>query len=888
MMLERSSSSLPKLSFPFLPGDQGDGTLESTLARALIFCTRRSWTVIAIAGLLTLASCIYIARHFTIDTEINKLISPDLPWRKQELAFSEAFPKQVGTILAVVEAPSAELAANATTALAQQLSRRKDLFQSVDEPKSDPFFIRNGLLYQPTEALRENIESLVRVRPLVKVMAADPSLRGLSQALVLVLNAVSNNLTSLDDLTHPLSIAAATIEDELAGRSATFSWRELMRGEPPRPKDLRRVILIRPVLDFAALEPGQKATHAIRELVTDLGLRARYGARVRLTGPVPIQDEELAILKDGVIPSTIATVAAVLLILWPALKSLKLIVAVVVNILVGLCITAALGLCLVGALNPISMAFAVLFIGIGVDFGIQYSIRYRAERYNVDDLPLALVKTAEKVGVPLTLAAAATATGFFSFLPTAYRGLAELGEIAGVGMIVAYLSSITVLPALLTVLRPPKETKPLGCRWLAPIDHFTERHRISIIIATILIVLGGLPLLFHLQFDFNLMSLRNPKTESVATYLDLRNDPATGASAIDVLAPSLTAARQVAERLSKVPEVGSARTLETFIPDDQPVKLALIQQAAAAISPVLEQEPRPAPSDQETIEALERAATALIAIAGDQTTVGANAARRLATTLSELAKANAKLRAQTEAAFIAPLQSTFDDLHDLLQATPVTEQNIPSGLANDWVTADGKARVQVFPKGDPNNNDVLREFARAVQAMEPLASGGPIKNLEGRHTVVTAFIRAGVIALVSITILLWITLRRFGDVLLTLIPLLLAATVTLEICVLIGLQLNFANIIALPLLLGVGVAFKIYYIMAWRAGQTELLQSSLTRAVLFSAMTTATAFGCLWLSSHPGMSSMGRLLSLTLACTMVAAVLFQPLLMGRPREINKA
>jgi hopanoid biosynthesis associated RND transporter like protein HpnN len=716
MMLDRSSSSQPKLSFPFLPNEQGYGTQKSTLARVLIFCTRRSWTIIAIAGLLTLASCIYIARNFTIDTEINKLISPDLPWRKQELSFSEAFPQQGGTIFAVVEAPSAELAANATTALAQQLARRKDLFQSVDEPKSNPFFIRNGLLYQPTEALRRNIDSLIQARPLVKVMAPDRSLRGLSQAIILVLTGVSNNLTSLDDLTHPLSIAAVTIEDELAGRFAIFSWRELIRGESPQPEDLRRIIVIRPVLDFAALEPGQKTTHAIRELVTDLGLRARYDARVRLTGPVPIQDEELAILKDGVIPSTIATVAAVLLILWPALKSLKLIIAVVVNILVGLCITAALGLCLVGALNPISMAFAVLFIGIGVDFGIQYSMRYRTERHTVDDLPLALLKTAEKVGVPLTLAAVATATGFFSFLPTAYRGLAELGEIAGVGMIIAYLSSITLLPALLTVFKPPKEAKSLGCRWLAPIDHFTEQHRIPIVIATILIVLGGLPLLPHLQFDFNLINLRNPKTESVATYLDLRNDPATGASAIDVLAPSLIAAREIAERLSKVPEVGSVRTLENLIPDDQPVKLALIQQAGTALNPVLEQEPRPVPTDQETIEALERAAAALIAIAGDQTTVGADAARRLAKALSELARANSQLRAQTEATFITPLQSTFNDLHNLLQATSITEQNIPSDLARDWVTADGRARVQVFPKGDPNNNDVLREFARAVQA----------------------------------------------------------------------------------------------------------------------------------------------------------------------------
>jgi uncharacterized protein len=155
---------------------------------------------------------------------------------------------------------------------------------------------------------------------------------------------------------------------------------------------------------------------------------------------------------------------------------------------------------------------------------------------------------------------------------------------------------------------------------------------------------------------------------------------------------------------------------------------------------------------------------------------------------------------------------------------------------------------------------------------------------EAGNTAVRAFVQSGIFALSAIALLLWFALRRVADVLLTLVPLLVAGVVTLELCVILGLPLNFANIIALPLLLGVGVAFKIYYIMAWRAGKTRLLQSTLTRAVVFSAMTTATAFGSLWLSRNPGMSSMGELMALSLVCTMTAAVLFQPALMGPPRQ----
>jgi len=233
------------------------------------------------------------------------------------------------------------------------------------------------------------------------------------------------------------------------------------------------------------------------------------------------------------------------------------------------------------------------------------------------------------------------------------------------------------------------------------------------------------------------------------------------------------------------------------------------------------------------------------------------------------------------------LKATLDDLRTLLKAQTITRENLPPALARDWVTPDGQARIDVAPKGDPNNNDVLRVFARAVQTVAPDATEGPITILEARRTVVTAFIVAGACALVSIAIILLITLRRISDVLLTLIPLLMAGVVTLEICVLIGMPLNFANIIALPLLLGVGVAFKIYYIMAWREGQTNLLQSVLTRAVTFSACTTATAFGSLWFSSHPGTSSMGKLLAISLMTTMAAAALFQPILMGKPRQSLK-
>jgi len=367
----------------------------------------------------------------------------------------------------------------------------------------------------------------------------------------------------------------------------------------------------------------------------------------------------------------------------------------------------------------------------------------------------------------------------------------------------------------------------------------------------------------------------------------LRTDRNIGANAINVVLPNASDMAKVKEQLLKMPEVERVTSVQDLVPADQERKLAMIRGLARQLETALRpEEGTSAPTDEQNVAALKSAAGMLTRLAGTASGRGADAANRLAASLTRLAEARPDQRAATETAFIMPLRIALGELRGFLQAGPVTEATLPENLLRQWVSPDGRVRLQAIPKGDPNDNETLRNFARAIQSQFPEAVGTPVSILESGNTIVGAFLHAGLFALISIAILLWIVLRRLTDVLLTLVPLLLAGIVALEVCVLIGMPLNFANIIALPLLLGVGVAFKIYYIMAWRAGQTNLLQSSLTRAVIWSALTTATAFGSLWLSSHPGTSSMGKLLALSLLCTMCAAVLFQPALMGKPRVIE--
>jgi hopanoid biosynthesis associated RND transporter like protein HpnN len=861
--------------------------LTSIVVSIVKACTRFAPLTVLVALILALAAGYYTAQNFTINTDINTLISSNLDWRKRDNQFEKAFDRE-RTILAVIDAPTPELTSAASAALEQKLSGDNRHFESVQPLGAGEFFEKNGLLFLPVTEVGRLTGQFEAAAPLIEIMAGDPSIRGLTGALETGLAGVKRGQVKLDNTERPFTLIAQTVEKVLNTGSATFSWRELTSDKPLTDSDRRAFIEFKPILDFNALEPGKDATDAIRQAAADLNLAGEYGARVRLTGPVPIANEEFATVADGAIVNGIGTVLVVLIILWMALHSAKIISAVFLNLFIGLSITTAVGLWMVGSLNLLSIAFAVLFVGLGVDFGIQYSVRYRSERFKSDDLRLALQQAADRSAVPLSLAAMATAAGFLSFLPTDYKGISELGKIAGVGMLVAFITSITVLPALLRLLNPPGESEPVGYAFLAPVDHFLEKHRVVIIVGTLLIAVAGLPLLYFLQFDFNPINLRSPKVESIATFLDLRKDPNTGANAINVMTNSEADVRKIEEKLAKVPEVLRVMSLDSFVPEEQPAKLKLIAQGAKILNPALNPDSiDAAPSDEENVESLKGSAASLRRAAGDAKGPGAVASRRLADALSKLAESNQATRDKTQAIFVSPLKVVLDQLKNSLQAQPVSLKTLPADLVNSWKTRDGLIRVEALPRGDPNDNDTLRKFAAAVLAAEPTAIGGPVSILKSGETVVRAFIHAGITALVVIGLLLWLALRRLTDVLLTLVPLLVAGAVTLEICVLIGLPLNFANIVALPLLLGVGVAFKIYYVTAWRSGRTNLLQSSLTRAIFFSALTTATAFGSLWLSSHPGTASMGKLLALSLLTTLAAVLLFQPALMGKPRDVGE-
>ena len=869
------------------------GPITRTVVAVVMACAHRRWLVLIVTAVLMAVSLWYVIGRFTdpndsaINTNTDDFIAASVPWRQDEIAYATAFPNQDNDTIVVVDGKTPELADQAVTGLFSKLQNHPELFHSVVRPDGGPFFAKNGLLFQSTDEVKKAVGGLVKARSVLAIIASDPSLRGVFDAFGFIPKGVASKQASFDQFKTPIESMNGALENVLADKPAFFSWQNLLsNGEAPSGRQLRKFIEIAPVLDYADIQPGAKASDFIRQQAKDLHLDAAHGVDVRITGQVPIADAEFATVLDGFGFNGLFMIAAVILIVYAAVKSFKLVGAVLLTVMIGLVVTFAAGLLLVHQLNVLSIAFAVLFVGIGVDFGIQFSVRFKAERYDHAEFDDALYIGAAKVGRPLALAALATMAGFYAFLPTAYKGVADLGEIAGTGMLIAFACSVTFLPAMLSLIRPPAEKEPVGYKFLAPVDDFIERHRYVIVIGTLAVAIAGTPLLRDLRFDFNPLNLDNQKSEAISTLLSLMKDPDTDTQTINVLEPNLTSANFVADKLRELPDVARVTTLSTLVPTEQDAKLQLIDQAAKSIGPVLNPAaPLDPPSDEDTVQSIKRTATAFAQTAGDAAGEGPDAARRFAKLADKLADAAPAVRQRAADALVPPLKTTLQTLRDSLQAGKVSIDDVPPSLKNLYLSQTTKqARVEAAPKGDPDDNDNMIKFAKEIKTIAAHASGQPVSIQEAGKTVKLAFIEAGIIAITSIFLILWLVLKRVGDVLLTLVPLLLAACVTLEITVLIGMPLNFANIIALPLLLGLGVAFKIYFVMAWRAGTKKLLQSSLTRAVFWSALTTATAFGSLWASKHPGTSSMGKLMALSLVCTLAAAILFQPALMGPPRK----
>ncbi len=851
---------------------------RSFLASVVSLSARRATVVLLVGAVLAASSGWLAATRLSVTTDIATLFNADLPWKQREAELKRLFPQHEGLLVAVVDASTPEAADATAAGLAAALTDDPAHFYFVRRPDASAFFDRNGLLFLDRPALSALLEQTIDAQPFLGQLVADPSMRGLFAALSLVAIGVDQgaNLQPFATALHGFHDVLATA---LHGQTQPLSWQRLLSGPVAELGGPYRFVLAQPRRDFGALQPGAAATQALRQAAAQQEFVRNGQAHVRVTGSVALADEELASAAGGAATGLVGSTLLVIVWLALAVRSWRVVAPILLTLVLGLLLTTAFAALTVSPLNMISVAFAVLFVGIAVDFAIQFSVRLREAQMETRDLRIALGATGRRAGGQILVAAAATAAGFLAFVPTDFSGVAELGLIAGMGMLIAFSCTLVFLPAALMLFRPRAAGREMGFAWAVPLDRMVARRRWAILAASGVVAAFGLASVPRLSFDSDPLHLKDASTEAMRTLADLAANPLTNPYTVDVLAPDAAAAAAIVAKVQSLPLVAQAISLQSFVPQDQPAKLALIADAANLLAPTLAPRSPAAPVSVADLRLAAHTAQAQLARVLPRLPADSPLAA-IAADIAALDSAPDDVLIAANKALTRFLPQQIDRLRAALQAGPVTLAAVPPEITRDWLLPDGRMRVQVSAKPGAAAAEGLRRFVDQVGAVVP-DGGGPAPTIVATaQTIISAFERAAAGALMAITLILLVALRRGLDVLLVLAPLLLSSLMTVIVAAWLPLPLNFANIIALPLLLGVGVSFNIYFVMNWRAGLRSHLASPTARAIVFSALTTATAFGSLSLSGHPGTASMGVLLLLSLGCTLIATLVFVPALLA--------
>tara|TARA_R110002073_G_scaffold199537_4_gene358623 strand:- start:28 stop:2646 length:2619 start_codon:yes stop_codon:yes gene_type:complete len=856
-----------------------------TLFRAWVGLVRRgAWAVVLLSIVGAGLTLFYLQRNLAIHTDTTDMLSADLPFRKNNSEVSRLFPQLSDNILLVLDGAVPERVDRAAGDLTARLKAQPETFGALFDPAGDPFLQRNGLLFLDVTELEDLTGRLAEAQPFLASLWGDASLATLFDLLRQGIEQQLDGKAPPVALARVLDLLADVGEKRAKGGDAILSWQRLLAGEDDAAA--RRFIVLKPPLDFTSLQPAGKPIAALKNLRRDLKLEGSGPVRLRISGSAALQQDELKSVERGMGLAGVLSFSLVLVLLILGLRSLRMVVAVLMTLILGLIWTAGFAIWALGALNLISVAFAVLFIGLSVDFGIHFALRYREHRARGQGNGAALEATAAAGGGGLTLCAVAAAIAFYSFLPTDYVGLAELGLIAGSGMFIALAANLTVLPALLTLMPAGAGRPDAGGGWGAKARRALQGHPRRVLIGAAVAAVVGLAVTPQARFDFDPLNLQDRKLESVAVVHELAAGKGASTYSATVLAPGVDAARGLADRLTALPEVKGVASVLSFVPEDQEEKAEIVRDLALFMLPSLA--PGGGTGDRDPARRRAAAANLGAALASlDGANAGpdlARAAGRLAALLKPLDDAGL---AGLEQGLLAVFPDAVDRLRGSLSPEPFTLADLPTDIRARYVAPDGQARMEVIPADDLRDPTAVERFVAALRKITPDASGAPVTIYEAGRAVLSAFVEAGAIAVTAILILLGLLLRRASDVAFVFAPLGLAAVLTVLCSVVFHVPFNFANIIVLPLLFGLGVASGIHLVLRDRQERAggdrtagDAFETSTPRAVLFSALTTIGSFGSIALSGHPGTASMGVLLTIAISLTLVCTLVLLPALLA--------
>lgn len=849
--------------------------------------TGRWWVLLATLVLTVLAG--YASTSLTVDTSTDKILSGELPFRKVEVDYDRAFPAE-DLVVAVVDAPDSDAADAAARQLLGLVKNRPQFFERAEIAGSSPYFDRYGLLFLSPEQIADVGNKVRQARRLLTAIASDPSLRGVAGFMGLVKTGVEESAAP-PETASLLSRLAQTVERLAAGQDVSMPWSGMFAigiGDG----GTRRLVEMKPVLNNNSLNRASDALDDLNASIKTV-VETRPDVTVRVTGEPVLRQQELNDAFSGAIYASGLSFVLVALSLVIGIRSGRLIAALLIALVVGSLWTTGLAAITIGRLNLISVAFLVLFFGLGVDFGTHLGLRHLEEAKQGKSFRDALIAAMVGEGPSITLSAICAALAFLAFVPTSYTGLAEFGIISALGMLVAVVVTFTVQPALMAVM-PPRPKPTMGVTigigsWIA------RNYKIVLVLA---VIATGFAAYYALgvQIDTNPLNLQNPNVESVKTYQDLAKDPDTSPYALNVVARSFDAARDLEAKLAERPGVAGVRWIGNFVPEDQDAKVAAIEAAKERLGESFFAEDRlPAPGDAELTEAFSAIKADAAAIAAtpadnpiDPSVVAAG--KELADALARFEEKRGVEPAALQElgdALTREMPPIVADLQAMFSVSqPVTLDDIPPDLREEWIASDGRVRLRVLPEDDIGTAEGMRTFTESISAISPETAGAPASVTGAGEAILAAFAEATAYTVIAIGLVIIALRRRISDAILVLAPLGVAALWTMAAAAVLGLSFNFANIIVIPLLIGLGVASSIHIVVRTHEVVTDssgvheegmhVLDTSTPLAVLVAQLNTVAAFATLAVAKHQGLFSMGVLLGIAILFVLIVSLIVLP------------
>jgi uncharacterized protein len=855
------------------------------LAWWVLAVSRRPGLTVLLLTAATIAAAAYTATHVSVNSDFSEMIGKDVPYKRTFDQFNKLFPHQDNVILVVVDGDSAEYAETAATELYRAISADRAAVEYVYWPAGEGFFRKNGLLYLKTDELAQIADRLAAAQPLLGQLAADPSLRGLSGLIDQGFDAISEGRANAGDLRPLLDQMTRSIDERLAGHPQAMSWRSLM-SKNPAAVHARELLLIKPVQDFHALEPVGAALDRIDAAMAALPPAIVAHTKVRLTGEAMLAYEEIGSATKGIGAAAVLSLILLAFILIWGLRSPWLAATAFLTIIVGLIWTAFFAVTAFDELNLISVTFAVLFVGLAEDFVIHFGLRVREGIDSGQALANAMGESAEGAGSALLFLAAATATGFLAFVPTEYTGLAELGIIASAGMVIALFITLTLMPALLA-LRPLKQRPRRSLDAAVSAESGLKNHAGTVAVISLVAAIAALFLLPRLQFDPDTFHLKDPTSGSVTTLLDLIAGGDTAAYPVDFMVKDLPTAHDLAAMVAADPSVAKVTTIETYVPDDQDEKLTIIGDMALYLEPILHVPAVAPPSPGEIRQSLSAMIAKIKGIPADKLGDAAPSVNAFAEALGKLNGLPDNELREADGDLFRFFPFLLEQLERALTAEPITIDTLPPTLRRFWIAPGSIYRVEAEAVEDRGHATVpVEEFVDRMNAINPDATGPAVASVGAGRAVTDAMMKATCYALIAIGVLLLIVLRDIIDTALAILPLIMAGEMAAATAALLDIPLNFANIITLPLILGIGLAGCSHLLLRAReeGPNAQLWETSTPLATVIAAASTVTSFGSLALSNHKGTQSMGILLAIAVFWSLVATLFVLPALLELHRR----